>query len=57
MSSALNGSSVLECFKCSNTIEIRNGITFDFNQDYHMCLNHNVVFQPTYYWVGLTYAT
>ena len=30
MSLALNGSFVLEHFKCGNAIEIRNGIMFDF---------------------------
>ena len=30
MSPALNGSSVIRRFKCSNVIEIYNGITFDF---------------------------
>ena len=30
MSPALNGSSALQCFECSNAIEIRNGIMFDF---------------------------
>ena len=30
MSPALNGSSVLQCFERSNTVEICNGITFDF---------------------------
>ena len=30
MSPALNGSSVLERFECSNVIEIRNRIMFDF---------------------------
>ena len=30
MSSALNGISVLQCFKCNNAIEIHNGIMFDF---------------------------
>ena len=30
MSSALNGSSTLERFECSNASEIRNGVMFDF---------------------------
>ena len=30
MSLTLNGSSVLECFECSNAIEIHNGMMFDF---------------------------
>ena len=30
MSPALNKSSALECFECSNVIKIRNGIVFDF---------------------------
>ena len=30
MSPALNGSSAIRRFKCSNAIEIRDGITFDF---------------------------
>ena len=30
MNSTLNGSSALQHFKCSNAIEIRNGIMFDF---------------------------
>ena len=30
MSSALNGSSVLQRFERGNTVEIRNGIMFDF---------------------------
>ena len=30
MNPALNGSSALERFECSNAIEIRNGIMFDF---------------------------
>ena len=30
MSSALNGSSALQCFKCGNAVEIRNEIMFNF---------------------------
>ena len=30
MSPTLNGSSVLERFKCSSVIEIRNGVMFNF---------------------------
>ena len=30
MSPAIKGSSVLHCFECSNTVEIHNGIMFDF---------------------------
>ena len=30
MSPALNGSSAIRRFECSNVIEIRDGITFDF---------------------------
>ena len=30
MSPALNESSALECFECSNAIELRNEIMFDF---------------------------
>ena len=30
MSPALDGSSVVRCFKCSNAIEIRDAITFVF---------------------------
>ena len=30
MSPALNASFALQCFKCSNAIELHNGIMFDF---------------------------
>ena len=30
MSPALNESSAMRCFECSDAIEIRDGITFDF---------------------------
>ena len=36
MSSALNGSSAMQCFEGSNAIKICDGITFDFCTDCHI---------------------
>ena len=44
MSPTLNGSSVIQHFECSNVIEIRDGITFDF----HTGLPHMYYGPPTH---------
>ena len=47
MSHALNGSSVIRHFEGSNAIEIRDGITFDFNTGLPHMLVHDLVFSLT----------
>ena len=44
MSPALNGSSAIQCFEGSDTIEIRDGITFDF----YMGLPHIYIAEPSH---------
>ena len=44
MSPTLNGSSAIQCFKRSNAIKIRDGITFDF----YMRLPHILLYCVVY---------
>ena len=51
MSPALNGSSAIRCFKHSNAIEIRNGITFDFYTGLpHIYICHTLIAWVRFLW-------